>query len=74
MVKDVIGREIAIGNVVFYNGQVYRVKNFAKDGKRVALNYATGWQLVKDKIKVGVECCLIEDSSALTMWLLKTGK
>ena len=71
MIKDAICREIFIGNSFFYNGQVYRVKKIAKDGKRVALNYATGWQLVNDKIKSGVECCLIEDTSALTMWLLK---
>ena len=52
MIKDAIGREIVIGNAVFYNGQVYRVKKIAKDGTRVALNYATGWQLVNEKNKV----------------------
>ncbi len=73
MVKDAIGREIAIGNFVFYSGRVYRVKNFAKDGKQIALNNATGWQLVRNKMKPGAECCLIEDT-AVTMWLLKKGE
>jgi hypothetical protein len=74
MIQDAIGREINIGNVVFYNGRVYRVKQIAKDGKRVSLNNAMGWQLVKDKMRAGNECCIIDDTPFLTTWLLKGTK
>ena len=71
MIQDAIGREITIGSLVFYNARVYRVKNFATDGRRVLLNNATGWKLVSEKLRDGNECCLIEDSPAVTAWLLK---
>lgn len=74
MIQDAIGREIAVGNIVFYNGRVYRVKQIAKDGKRVSLNNAMGWQLVKDKMRAGHECCIIDDTPFLTTWLLKGTK
>jgi hypothetical protein len=74
MIQDAIGREITIGSLVFYNARVYRVKNFAKDGKRVMLNNAIGWQLVSEKLRKGDECCLIEDNPAITAWLLKGTK
>ncbi len=66
--QDAIGREITVGNYVFFNDRVYQVKKIVKDGK-IALNNARGWQLVREKIRSGVECCLIEDNPALTTWL-----
>lgn len=66
--QDAIGREIAIGNYVFFNDRVYQVKKIVKDGK-IALNNARGWQLVREKIRHGAECCLVEDNPALTTWL-----
>ena len=74
MIQDAIGREITIGSLVFYNARVYRVKKFATDGRRVLLNNATGWKLASEKLRNGNECCLIEDSPAVTAWLLKGTK
>lgn len=66
--QDIIGRQITAGNHVFFNNRVYQVKRIVGGG-RIALNNARGWQLVREKIRSGAECCLVEDNPALTEWL-----
>ena len=68
MARDVIGREISPGDAVFYNGGMYRVSK--TKGKQVYMNYLGRHnQLMRDKVKYGDECCMVE-GPALTAWLL----
>lgn len=86
MVLDAIGREISKDQVIFYNGNVYRVIKIKDEilevkkpsGKCVSigsigyvyLNYLTGYQLQRPKKVKSLECCLI-DPQAATLFLLK---
>lgn len=68
MAKDVIGREITVGSAVFYNGSMYKVSK--TKGNYVYMNYlGHHYQLIRDKVKGGDECCIVE-GPALTAWLL----
>ena len=68
MAQDIIGREISPGDAVFYNGGMYRVSK--TKGKQVYMNYlGHHYQLMRDKVKYGDECCIVE-GPALTAWLL----
>ena len=68
MAKDVIGRDINPGDAVFYNGGMYRVSK--TKGKQVYMNYLGRHnQLMRDKVKHGDECCIVQ-GPALTAWLL----
>jgi hypothetical protein len=68
MAQDVIGRDINPGDAVFYNGGMYRVSK--TKGKQVYMNYLGRHnQLMKDKVKYGDECCIVQ-GPALTAWLL----
>ena len=68
MAQDVIGRDINPGDAVFYNGGMYRVSK--TKGKQVYMNYLGRHnQLMRDKVKYGDECCMVE-GPALTAWLL----
>ena len=68
MAKDIIGRDINPGDAVFYNGGMYRVSK--TKGKQVYMNYLGRHnQLMRDKVKYGDECCMVE-GPALTAWLL----
>ena len=68
MAKDVIGRDISPGDAVFYNGGMYKVSK--TKGKQVYMNYLGRHnQLMRDKVKYGDECCIVE-GPALTAWLL----
>jgi|688.fasta_scaffold1490074_2 hypothetical protein len=68
MAQDVIGRDINPDDAVFYNGVMYRVTK--TKGKQVYMNYLGRHnQLMRDKVKYGDECCIVE-GPALTAWLL----
>ena len=68
MAKDIIGREINPGDAVFYNGGMYKVTK--TKGYRVYMNYlGHHYQLMRDKVKHGDECCIVE-GPALTAYLL----
>ena len=68
MAQDIIGRDINPGDAVFYNGGMYRVSK--TKGKQVYMNYLGRHnQLMRDKVKHGDECCIVE-GPALTAWLL----
>jgi hypothetical protein len=68
MAQDVIGRDINPDDAVFYNGVMYRVTK--TKGKQVYMNYLGRHnQLMRDKVKSGDECCIVE-GPALTAWLL----
>jgi hypothetical protein len=68
MATDIIGRDINPGDAVFYNGGMYRVSK--TKGKQVYMNYLGRHnQLMKDKVKYGDECCIVQ-GPALTAWLL----
>jgi hypothetical protein len=68
MAQDIIGRDINPDDAVFYNGVMYRVTK--TKGKQVYMNYLGRHnQLMRDKVKYGDECCIVE-GPALTAWLL----
>jgi hypothetical protein len=68
MAQDIIGRDINPDDAVFYNGVMYRVTK--TKGKQVYMNYLGRHnQLMRDKVKHGDECCIVE-GPALTAWLL----
>ena len=68
MAQDIIGRDINPDDAVFYNGGMYRVTK--TKGKQVYMNYLGRHnQLMRDKVKYGDECCIVE-GPALTAWLL----
>ena len=68
MAQDIIGRDINSDDAVFYNGVMYRVTK--TKGKQVYMNYLGRHnQLMRDKVKYGDECCIVE-GPALTAWLL----
>ena len=68
MAKDIIGRDINPGDAVFYNGGMYKVSK--TKGKQVYMNYlGHHYQLMRNKVKGGDECCIVE-GPALTAWLL----
>jgi hypothetical protein len=68
MAQDIIGRDINPGDAVFYNGGMYQVTK--TKGKQVYMNYLGRHnQLMRDKVKHGDECCIVQ-GPALTAWLL----
>jgi hypothetical protein len=68
MAQDIIGRDINPDDAVFYNGVMYRVTK--TKGKQVYMNYLGRHnQLMRDKVKYGDECCIVQ-GPALTAWLL----
>jgi hypothetical protein len=72
MARDIIGRDINPGDAVFYNGVMYKVTK--TKGYRVYMNYlGHHYQLIRDKVKGGDECCIVE-GPALTAYLLAKNK
>lgn len=67
---DAIGREINLGDPVFYNGNMYSVEGFKPKSKQVKLQYLGGtYRLQTPKEKYCSEVILI-DPAAVTAWLL----
>ena len=67
---DHLGREINVGDVVFYNAAMYKVVGFSPKDCQVKLNYVKGHQLVKPKLRWCDQVVLVEPE-AVTVWLLK---
>ena len=70
--KDHMQRELNVGDAVFYNGALYRVTGFSKKQQMVSLNYLTGSQLQKPKLRYSREILLVGPD--VTYYLLTLGE
>jgi hypothetical protein len=62
MAKDILKREIALNDTVFYNGALYSVVGFSTKDARVKLNYRFSYSLVAPKMRYGGQLIIVPEA------------
>lgn len=72
MAKDILDRELAIGDYVVFHNNIYLVKSFVKAEHYVKIMLLHPSKTTRPVLKMSRDCCLIPGEDVV-VWKLKQG-